>query len=413
MKTVNERGAGRGSFVWFLISIVVAIGAIAAPAQAQWGMGMGNDAMQMAIGQAAVDQYSDLLGFDQVQRETAEMLHRDYLDKFKQANDTLTDAMQRLQEEAGKTGDWQKMMKPMGTIMLGFFDRLEKLEATFFDDLEMIAIEPGQQEAFVRVERARRREQVEMAGQISVVNGGTIDLHQIAREVEVTGNEAAREALLAYEAEIDPVYKRLIDRSFGFMRDQMERMKNMADDDESMGFDAEAMEKMQEAMTEMRDLGAQGKSINARYARQIMQVLPAENQAAWDTEVKRKTWPTVYRQSKAERQIEAAGKLDSLTAEQRESLDAIKQSYAREATPINERWAKAIDEQQSGEEMNWWGWGQDNEEADAAEEARTELDERFVERVRGMLTTEQLEKMPSVGESGFDADAVLREFGGG
>ena len=413
MKTVNERVAGRGSFVWFLISTVIGIGAIAAPAQAQWGMGMGNDAMQMAIGRAAVDQYSDLLGFDQVQRETAEMLHRDYLDKFKQANDTLTDAMQRLQEEAGKTGDWQKMMKPMGTIMLGFFDRLEKLEATFFDDLEMIAIEPGQQEAFVRVERARRREQVEMAGQISVVNGGTIDLHQIAREVEVTGNEAAREALLAYEAEIDPVYKRLIDRSFGFMRDQMERMKNMADDDESMGFDAEAMEKMQEAMTEMRDLGAQGKSINARYARQIMQVLPAENQAAWDTEVKRKTWPTVYRQSKAERQIEAAGKLDSLTAEQRESLDAIKQSYAREATPINERWAKAIDEQQSGEEMNWWGWGQDNEEADAAEEARTELDERFVERVRGLLTTEQLEKMPSVGESGFDADAVLREFGGG
>ncbi|MEQ9094847.1 MAG: hypothetical protein RIE32_01135 [Phycisphaerales bacterium] len=385
----------------------------ASPARAQFGMGMGNDAMQMAIGRTAVDRYSELLGFDEVQQETAEMLHRDYLDKFKQANDTLMDAMRRLQEEAGKTGDWQKMMKPMGKIMLGFFERVEALEETFFEDLRMIAIEPGQQEAFVRVERARRREKVETAGQMSVVNGGTIDLREIAREVEVLGNEPAREALLAYEAEIDPVYKRLIDRSYGFMREQMERMKNMADDDESMGFDQDAMTKMQEAMTEMRELGAQGKAINARYARQIMQVLPADRQGAWDREVKRRTWPTVYRQSKAERQIEAAGKLDDLTAEQRESLEAIRQSYEREASPINDRWAKAIDEQQSGDQMNWWGWGQDSTEVDEAEQARQDLDERFVERVRGLLTPQQIENMPEVGESGFDADEVLREFGGG
>ncbi|MFI4916508.1 MAG: hypothetical protein ACIAS6_08400 [Phycisphaerales bacterium JB060] len=389
------------------------MGALAAPAHAQFGMGMGNDAMQMAIGRESVDRYADLLGFDEVQRETAEMLHRDYLDRFKKANDTLMDAMRRLQEEAGKTGDWQKMMKPMARISLGFFDRLEELENTFFEDLRMIAVEPEQEEAFVRVERARRREQVEMAAQISAVSGGTIDLHEIAREVEVSGNEAAREALLAYEAEIDSVYKRLIDRSFGFMRDQMERMKNMADDDESMGFNEEAMTKMQEAMTEMRELGTQGKAINARYARQIMQVLPAENRARWDIEVKRQTWPTVYRQSKAERQLEAAASLEDLSAEQQESLEAIRQSYQREASPINDRWAKAIDDQQTSGEAAWWGWGQDSSEIDEAEQARSELDDRFVERVRGMLTPEQIERMPEVGESGFDADEVLREFGGG
>lgn len=412
MKMAMSGGASRVS-VWVVIGTLLGTLLGVSPARAQFGMGMGNDAMQMAIGRTAVDRYSELLDFDEVQQETAEMLHRDYLDKFKQANDTLMDAMRRLQEEAGKTGDWQKMMKPMGKIMLGFFERVEALEETFFEDLRMIAIEPGQQEAFVRVERARRREKVETAGQMSVVNGGTIDLREIAREVEVLGNEPAREALLAYEAEIDPVYKRLIDRSYGFMREQMERMKNMADDDESMGFDQDAMTKMQEAMTEMRELGAQGKAINARYARQIMQVLPADRQGAWDREVKRSTWPTVYRQSKAERQIEAAGKLDDLTAEQRESLEAIRQSYEREASPINDRWAKAIDEQQSGDQMNWWGWGQDSTEVDEAEQARQDLDERFVERVRGLLTPQQIENMPEVGESGFDADEVLREFGGG
>ena len=368
--------------------------------------------MQMAVGRESVDTYADLLGFDDVQRDTAKMLHSDYLDQFKSANDTFTEAMQKIQEEAGQSGDLQKMMKPMGTIMTGFFDRLEELEDTFFSDLKMLAMEPAQEEAFVRVERARRRETVGMAGQMVTISGATIDLHEIAREVEVSGNAAAGEALLAYEAEIDPINARLIDAAFGFMDDQLERMKKMGDD-ESGGWNAEAMEKMQEAMSDMRDLGEQGKNINARYARQIMQLLPAERQSEWDREVKRRTWPTVYRDSSAERQMEAAEKLDSLSSEQRENLATIRDSYAREAKPMNERWAKAIDEGQANSEGGWWGWSNDDSEADEIEKEREELDERFVERVRSLLTVEQLEDMPDVGGSGFDADAVLRQFGGG
>lgn len=414
MRAMVRSGRGGVAFVRFLICVVLGLGTVTAPALAQFGgMGMGGDAMQFAIGRESVDTYSDILGFDDLQRETAEMLHRDYIDKFKKASDTIEEAMRSLQEEAAKTGDWPAMMKPMGKIMIGFIDRMEALEETFFADLKMLAIEPGQEAAFVRVERARRREEVEMAGQMSVVSGGTIDLHEIAREVEVSGNEAAREALLAYEAEIDTVYARLIDRSTEFMRAQLERMRDMDEDDESMGFDGDAMTQMQESMSEMRELGTQGKSINARYARQIMQVLPAENQAKWDREVKRRTWPTVYRLSKAERQIEAAVKLDDLTPAQTESLTTIRENYEREVAPINDRWAKAIDSQQSDGEQGWWGFGGDTTEVDEAEEARKEIDERFIERVRAALTPEQIERLPESGESGFDADEVLRQFGGG
>ncbi len=392
--------------------IVFLLGVVASPSLAQWGMSTGTDAMEMAIGRESVDRYADLLGFDDVQRDTAKMLHSDYLDQFKSVNDTFTEAMQKIQEEAGQSGDWQKMMKPMGTIMEGFFGKLEDLEETFFSDLKMLAMEPAQEAAFVRVERARRRETVGMAGQMATISGATIDLHEIARKVEVSGNEAAREALLAYEAEIDPVNTRLIDAAFGFMRDNFERMKKMGED-ETQAWNQEAMEKMQEVMSDMRDLGTQGKNINARYARQIMQMLPAEQQSDWDREVKRRTWPTVYRDSSAERQMDAAEKLDSLSSEQRENLAAIRDSYQREATPMNERWAKAIDEQQADQEGNWWGWGNDDSEVDEIESEREELDDRFVERIRALLTAEQLEDMPDVGGSGFDADAVLRQFGGG
>jgi hypothetical protein len=389
------------------------LGALAAPAMAQFGMGMGGDTMQFAVGRDSVERYSDILGFDAVQRETAQMLHQDYIDKFKSASDTIEDAMTKLQEEAGKTGDWQALMKPMGRIMLGYIDRIEELEATFFADLKMLAIEPGQEEAFARVERARRREEAQMAGQMSVVSGATIDLHEIAREVEVSGNEAAREALLAYEAEIDPVYKGLVDSGTEFMRGQLERMRDMADDDETMGFNEEAMTKMQESMTKLRELGMQGKAINARYARQVMQVLPPEVQAKWDREVKARTWPTVYRANKAERQIEAAQKLDDLTAEQAENLATIRETYQREAAPVNDRWAKAIDDQQTQGEQAFWGWGGDDSEAQKAKAEREALDERFLERVRSVLTAEQIERLPESGDSGFDADEVLREFGGG
>jgi len=408
---MTQNGRAGAVSVWFLICFMLGL---ATPAMAQWGMGMGGgDMMQLAIGRESVERYSDFLGFDDLQRETAQMLHQDYIDKFKSASDTIENAMMKLQEEAGKSGDWQSMMKPMGKIMLGFMDRLEVLESAFFEDLKMLAIEPGQMEAFDRVERARRREEAELAGQMSVVSGGTLDLHAIAREVEVSGNEAAREALLAYEAEIDPVYKRLVERSTKFSRGWLERMRDMDDDDESMGWDAEAMTEMQEAMSDMRELGTQGKAINARYARQIMQMLPAENQAKWDLEVKRRTWPTVYRASKAERQIEAAGKLDDLNSEQQENLAAIRESYQREAAPMNERWAKAIDEQQAEGQQGWWGWGGESTEADEVEKEREELDERFVERVLSVLTPEQIERMPEAGDSGFDAEEVLRQFGGG
>jgi hypothetical protein len=414
MGSTTTSGRPAGVSVWLLICVLLGLGGVVSPALAQFGgMGMGGDAMQYAVGRESVERYADILGFDQVQRETAQMLHKDYLDKFKQATDTLTNAMQRLQEDAGKSGDWQAMMKPMGKIMLAFVDRLESLEKAFFSDLKMLAIEPGQEAAFERVERARRREQVEMAGQMSLVSGSTLDLDEIAREVDVLGNDAAREALLAYEAEIDPVNTRLINSSTAFMRGQLERMRDMADDDETMGFDEEAMTKMQESMAEMRDLGVQAKAVNARYARQVMQSLEGEKQAKWDLEVKRQTWPTVYRASKAERQIEAAQELDDLTADQRENLAAIEQSYAREASGINDRWAKAIDAQQTEGEQGWFGWGADSTEVDAIAEEREALDTRFVERVRSALTPEQVEKLPDPGESGFDTDEILRQFGGG
>ena len=388
--------------------VLVTLCVTASRSHGQMGFGMGgSDAMSMAIGRDSTGRYCDLLGFDAAQRETAMLVHQDYLDRFKAANDVLMDAMRKLQEDAGRTRDWEAMMKPMGQIALGFMNTMERLEKSFFDDLRALAIGPEQEAAFARVERARRREQAIAMESMSMVSGATLDLHDIARTIEVSGNASVAEALLAYEAEIDPINRRMIDRAMEFSRSQMRQMQ------EGFNWDEASMTRMQEAMKEMRDLGTQGKAVNARFARQVMQILPADAQGKWDREVKQRTWPTVYRPSKAERQIESALKLEDLTAAQREGLNAVAESYRRESTPINERWAKTIDDQQSKDEQSWWGWGADTSGTDAIAKEREALDDRFVERVRALLTPDQIARMPKAGDSGFDADAVLRQFGGG
>lgn len=408
MESANRLPGIRAAFIWAAVSVLLAFGALSPRSFAQMGLGMGGtDAMSMAISRDSAARYCDLLGFDQAQRDTAMMVHQDYLDAFKNANDVLMDAIRKLQEDVARTRDWEAMMKPMGQIYSGFMNTTDKLEKTFFEDLRALAIGPEQEAAFVRVERARRREMAIATGQMSMVSGATLDLHDVARSLDVAGNPAVAEALLAYEAEIDPINRQTIDRVMEFSRNQLKQMQD------GFEWNEQTMTRMQESMKAMRELGTQGKSINARYARQVMQLLEEDKQQKWDREVKQRTWPTVYRPSKAERQIEAALKLDDLTDAQREGLSAVETSYRRESSPINERWAKTIDEQQAKDDQSWWGWGADTSGTDAIAKEREALDDRFVERVRSMLTPEQVERLPKVGDSGFDADAVLRQFGGG
>ncbi|MEO1008003.1 MAG: hypothetical protein AAFX79_05520 [Planctomycetota bacterium] len=382
--------------------------AAASPARAQFGMGMGGDAsefMDYAISRDAASGYGELMRFDGDQRSTMMMLHEGYLDEYKQMVDTISEAMRQIQDEMQETRDWEASMPAIGKIMLAFMDRADTLESDFMADLKMLAFEPAQEEAFVRVERARRRE---VASQMGTISGAGIDLYAIRKQSEVDDNEAVSAALQSYETEIDGVNKRFIDLMLGTSRTQLEKM---ADPDEDLWGGA-MMETWQEQMATMRELGLQAKGINERFARQVKLALPPEQQPIWDLEVKRRTWPQVYRESSAERLMDAAGKFDDLDTAQREGLEALRQAYAREAAPVNQRWSEAIDEQQSGEDT-WFGWGGDDTKTTEAAADRKSIDERFEQRLRDLLTPEQAERLPKSASSGFDADAVIRQFGGG
>jgi Spy/CpxP family protein refolding chaperone len=99
--------------------------------------------------------------------------------------------------------------------------------------------------------------------------------------------------------------------------------------------------------------------------------------------------------------LEAAAKFPDLSAEQRDQVRAISQEYARAAAPLNDRWAQAVQaqEDQSGGTFGvmskmWTGGGEGADAVKDARKARTDLDAQTADRLRALLTPEQVERLP-------------------
>lgn len=407
---------------WRILAVgVVLILAVAPPVAGQevaaqddqqdrpsFGMSMsgGEAAMAVAIGRASVDRYADLLGFDEHQREAAMMLHEAYLEEYKLAADAIARGMIDLEDESKVARDRDEFRSDLGRLWRGMLDQQIKLEERLLGDLERLAALPDDDDTFARVERARRRE---LAHAISRVNGAWVDLFDVAERTGVRDEPGVSDILREYETQIDAAHRPLIQAQLAVMRggiDLMEEPYAVARE-RSRG---EAYQAWAEALTRtLADSDARAKATNERFSRQIARALPEDEATAWTNEFNRRAWPVVYRVSDAQRVLDAAAGLEDLTGEQREQLDALRAGYEPDAASINQRWAKAIDTHQAGAGNPWPGGGE-SADVERARADREELDERLIERVRGLLTPEQAERLPDTG--GVDADEVVRELGG-
>lgn len=376
--------------------------------RASFGMSMGGGeaAMAVAIGRASVDRYSDLLGFDPVQREAAMLLHEAYLEDYKLAADAIAQGMVDLEDESKVARDRDEFRNNLGRLWRGMLDQQIKLDERLLGDLETLAVLPEDNDSFARVERARRRE---IARSISRVNGAWVDLFDLAERAGVDGDPAVSDILRDYEKQIDAAHRPLIDAQFAIMRSGIDLMEEpyAAARERSR---SEAHQARAEALTRTQsDADARAKAANDRFARLIAQALPEGDAARWTEEYNRNAWPVVYRVSNAQRVLDAAAGFEDLTGDQGEQLGAVRAWYERDAAVINRRWAEAIDAHQAGAGNPWPGGGE-SPEVDRAKADREELDERLIERVRRVLTPEQAERLPN--DEVVDVDGVLRKIGG-
>jgi hypothetical protein len=398
--TVNERRTVAGSFAWIsraALMIVAALVVFVTPARAQFGMMGGGQGQTMdPITKRSFDAFVKLLGFDADQRDTAKALYDGHTEANRALQKEMMEKMAALGERAREDGDFSVFQKDMPAITKDMAAKGEALEKSFFDDLKAVCTE-AQLAQWPAVERHHRRGK---AMRFGIVSGSAVDLVSVMDRIKATPTDAGvvKDALDAWELEID----RLL---VVFEKDAKDAQNDMMEG--GAMFD---MNKVQTMMKKFSESAAQVRDVNRSYARRIEPALSDEDRAKFVAEVQRRSFPRIYRPSHPQQMIDAAMGFADLTADQKEQLQAVKESYGRDAAGVNERWAKATEEKETeagGSIMvmmqGFQGMGGDpNDPVKVARDSRRELDSKTKERIESILTAEQKAKLPKKKSEGFN-----------
>jgi hypothetical protein len=388
-----------------MIGVVLAIvaGTISGQsARAQMMMGM-DGGFGTLITKRSLDVYARLLDLDKDQRESAQVLLEGYTTESQKVWKEFGDKQQAAMAEAQEEQDWKGMQKKMAEAGKVVRDRGTAIEKQFFDDLRSLCSDK-QLNQWVRVERARRRETLMRIGMVS---GAGVDLIAVVERTQTApkGSPEFDALVQQYELEAD---RKLQDMKAVQDEQQAKQEEAMKD-----GFD---MAKMQEMMAKVQDMlktmadSAKGvRDLNRDYTRKLAALMGESERAKFQEEVQRRSFPRVYRASHTGKMLEAAAGFSDLTPDQREQVTSIRESYHRDAAALNERWSKAIEDQ---EEKNggtfgvmtqmWMGGGEGADEVKEARKARKQLDDQTGERLKAVLTDAQRARLPEKAPERFN-----------
>lgn len=339
-----------------------------------------------------LERYAKFLDLTLDQVEAAKSLLEGYQIEIDKVAKEARDKVEQVREEFRESRDpsvWQNM----GTAMMALHERRQKLDKGLLEDVKLTLTE-DQQMRWPVVERMRRREATLGRG---ILTGETLDVVKLVEDSKI---DAAREAELApiierYQEELDRV---LVERN-EIYEDGMSRGMTM--------FRSGDMTSMQEIWTKAREAGAKVRDVNRRFARQVEGLLSEEEKQAFAKRVRERSFPEVFRQPYPERAADLAKGFEDLTAEQREQLENVVASYARQAATLNDRWVKAIEETEmtvSIADLMARGMRGGDDPISQARSARRELDRKGAERVKAVLTPEQASRLPDERGRGADGE---------
>jgi len=360
------------------------------PARAQFGMGGGDFSQFMSpISKRSINTWAQMVAMDKDQKEAALALQDGYRSQFKVMTEEMQKAFKEMGEKIRESGDFMSMQKEMAVIGKDFTEKMEKLEKGFLSDVKALLNEK-QSEGWPRIERARRRDNGLRMGFMA---GQNLDLEKMLAAVQVTpeSNPELMAQVLRYEEEMD----REIQAFEKWGKDQQAKQTEMKPEDMM------DPSKWTAVLKEMGELAKKMKDVNRQYAKNMQPLLPADKQAKFEMEIKRKSFPRMYREAYVGRAMLAAEKFTDLTPEQKDSLASLHAGYARDAEGLNKAWASAIEDKEEkhggsiGAMMaGMMGGGGDKDEVKPAREARKELDKKTAERLHSILTADQKSRLP-------------------
>jgi len=366
----------RPRIVRALIGTVVLIFS-ATTAQAQFGFGGRGGGfgggLESTLDSTQLERFAELLEMDEDQRLVAEDFLASYLTEHSQLVEERETLTENAREEFRETRD-RSVWRSVGEQMEKIGNEAETLEKRFLTDLQLLLTET-QAERWPVVEREHRRTSTISRGFLS---GETVDLVDIVRTVAAEyESEELTQTIESYASDLDRV---LVKRNEVY-REGMGRVREL--------FEARDFEAINEAFEDAREAGLRVRDINRRYARQLEPLVPEESRASFEQEVNERSFPRVYRRSYAGRVFSTVDEMDDISADQRERIASIRETYNRQAESVNTRWSKAIEKNElegdmrsmfRGRRGRGGGDGQPDEIREARDERRT-LDEKVAQQI--------------------------------
>jgi len=366
-----------------------------------------------AVTKRSLVRYCDMLGYDADQRATATTIHEGYVAQHQEARKAFGQAVRDMQRSSEDTGDHGVFMERMPALERELTKKTAAAERQFFDDLHAVASGADQENAWPRVERARR---IEVGLRRGSLSGESVDLADVVADLALPPEPGAAltTPLEEYQTELD--------------RQIQARDKSAAEAPEWTPGQPLDLEAIRAASATARDGGMKVKELNERHAKRIEGLLPADRQAEFRGGVRKRAFPRVYKQPGVSRETDAALAMGDLTPAQRADIEEIRGQYLREAALANDAWAAAIEEAEKSGQSGAFSAGGGRVMLAMGDEPKTlvdsrttrrELDERTRERLLRALTDAQRQKLPKdmggggegEGAAGVSSELIIRSGG--
>jgi hypothetical protein len=358
----------------------------AAMAQA-WGM---SQLMNPPVTTDDVEELVEVMGADEAQEEIIRDLFQGMMQKHTAASEKLREILEAVSQEAQSDPTvWQDFQRKA----IEYMKYQQGLKDSLFDDIKLV-LTPEQSEKWPAFERFHRRQHLLDDNQ-TIVTPARVDLVSVMRDAtEEAGDSSGASAEMAdvaerYEIELDRLLiekKEMSDRQLQEVLEVLEEGGNMM----------AQMPRWEKMFNENRALQVQLRDVNEKYVRLFAARMAPEAQAEFRKEYNQRAMPVVYERTYMDDAFSTAGGLESLTPEQREKITAMEQEYEREAEAIRSKWSEALAQWQTDVQMMqmWGGSKSGGPEATAQRDAKKDLDERYYDRLRTILSEDQRASLP-------------------
>lgn len=375
----------------------------------------------IGISRFDLDQFDRILRFSPEQTDAAKTIYEGFVTAAKATQDELKKKSAAIREAAKENED-KDVFKQLFPVMKEMRDEKEKADAAFISDYKALATN-DQLARWDKVEMYRRRGKSMRGFGPLGVTGERLDLISVVQAMSLPGPVRAKadDVLDAWERDVDVKLTQRADAQKK-QREAMREATKAGDFSGMMKFEAQNAE-----------MGIALRDLNKAYAQRLIAVVPDEYASKLDLQIRKATYPQIYRERYAGKALSAAMAANDLTAPQSKQVAALQASYATDSDRLckraeelalkaeDEMRQKQLTENQAGAAdgggmMIERSFSTSADEADPQQEQsrkdRRDLEDRTVASLHNILTTAQIEKLPArPGASADNPNAIIRDGG--